>query len=54
MKVTGLWSHFAFADGGPDHPVNSRQAAVFAEALEVATAHGLSPRCGTWPTRRRR
>jgi alanine racemase len=43
VHVAGLWSHFAFADGGPDHPVNSRQAAVFAEALEVATAKGLQP-----------
>jgi alanine racemase len=43
VRVTGLWSHFAFADGGPDHPVNSRQAAVFAEALEVATRAGLRP-----------
>jgi alanine racemase len=43
VRVTGLWSHFAFADGGPDHPTNSRQAAVFAEALEVAAAAGLRP-----------
>jgi alanine racemase len=43
VKVTGLWSHFAFADGGPDHPTNSRQTAVFREALEVATAAGLRP-----------
>jgi alanine racemase len=43
VKVTGLWSHFAFADGGPDHPTNSRQTAVFTEALEVAAAAGLRP-----------
>ncbi len=43
VRVTGLWSHFAFADGGPDHPVNNAQSAVFAEALEVATAKGLQP-----------
>ncbi len=43
VRVVGLWSHFAFADGGPDHPVNSRQAAVFAEALEVAASKGLQP-----------
>ena len=43
LTVTGLWSHFAFADGGPDHPVNNRQAAVFAEALEVAAGKGLRP-----------
>ena len=43
VRVTGVWSHFAFADGGPDHPVNNRQAAVFAEALEVAIRKGLHP-----------
>ena len=43
VRVTGLWSHFAFADGGPDHPVNGRQAGVFAEALEVAERAGLRP-----------
>jgi alanine racemase len=43
VSVTGLWSHFAFADGGPEHPVNGRQAGVFAEALEVAAGKGLRP-----------
>ncbi len=43
VRVAGLWSHFAFADGGPDHPVNSRQAAVFTEALDVAAGKGLQP-----------
>jgi len=43
VQVTGLWSHFAFADGGPDHEVNLGQAAVFAEALEVADRAGLRP-----------
>ena len=43
VKVTGLWSHFAFADGGPDHPTNNRQTAVFLEALEVAATAGLRP-----------
>ena len=43
LQVTGLWSHFAFADGGPDHEVNLAQAAVFAEALEVADRAGLRP-----------
>ena len=43
VRVTGLWSHFAFADGGPQHPVNSVQARVFAEALEVADRAGLRP-----------
>ena len=43
VKVTGLWSHFAFADGGPDHPTNSRQTGVFREALDVAERAGLRP-----------
>ena len=43
VAVTGLWSHFAFADGGADHPVNGAQAGVFAEALEVADRAGLRP-----------
>ena len=43
LRVTGLWSHFAFADGGPDHPVNGAQATVFAEALQVADRAGLTP-----------
>jgi alanine racemase len=43
VRVTGVWSHFAFADGGPDHPTNNRQRAVFLEALDVATAAGLQP-----------
>ena len=43
VRVTGLWSHFAFADGGADHPVNGAQAGVFAEALTVADRAGLTP-----------
>jgi alanine racemase len=43
VRVVGLFSHFAFADGGADHPVNGRQAAVFAQALEVAGRAGLRP-----------
>ena len=43
VRVTGLWSHFAFADGGVDHPVNSAQAGIFAEALAVADRAGLTP-----------
>jgi alanine racemase len=43
VVVTGLWSHFAFADGGPEHRVNGQQAKVFAEALEIAEAAGLRP-----------
>jgi alanine racemase len=43
VRVVGVWSHFAFADGGPDHPVNGWQAEVFREALEVAERAGLRP-----------
>ena len=43
ITVTGIWSHFAFADGGPDHPTNNRQAAVFVEALDVARRCGIEP-----------
>lgn len=43
VEVVGVWSHFAFADGGPDHPVNNRQAVLFAQALEVAAGAGLRP-----------
>jgi alanine racemase len=43
VVVTGVWSHFAFADGGPDHPVNGAQAQRFAEALAVADRAGLRP-----------
>lgn len=43
VRVTGVWSHFAHADGGADHPLTLRQAAVFAEALAVADRTGLRP-----------
>ena len=43
VETVGVWSHFAFADGGPDHPVNHKQAGVFAEALEAAGRAGLRP-----------
>jgi alanine racemase len=43
VKVTGVWSHFAFADGGPDHPINSRQTEVFREAIGIAERAGLTP-----------
>jgi alanine racemase len=43
VEVVGVWSHFAFADGGPDHPVNHAQAGVFAQALEVAGRNGVHP-----------
>ena len=43
VAAVGVWSHFAFADGGPDHPVNRQQAQVFAEALEVAGRAGVRP-----------
>ena len=43
VEVVGVWSHFAFADGGPDHPVNHAQAGRFDEAVQVAERAGLSP-----------
>jgi alanine racemase len=43
VEVVGVWTHFAFADGGPEHPVNGRQVGVFREALEVAERLGLRP-----------
>ena len=43
VRVVGVWTHFAFADGGADHPVNGRQVGVFAEAVEVAERAGLRP-----------
>ena len=43
VRVTGVWSHFAFADGGPDHPTNSKQTEVFREAIAVAERAGLRP-----------
>jgi alanine racemase len=42
VKVTGLWSHFAYADE-PDHPTIASQERQFAEALDVAAAVGLRP-----------
>jgi len=43
VEVVGVWSHFAFADGGPDHAVSRLQAGLFAEALEVVQRAGLRP-----------
>jgi alanine racemase len=43
VRVVGLWTHLAFADGGADHAVNGRQATLFAEAVEVAERAGLRP-----------
>lgn len=43
VRVSGLWSHFAFGELGPEHPTNLLQAALFAQALEIAAAKGLEP-----------
>ncbi|MGB2570891.1 alanine racemase [Micromonospora citrea] len=43
LDVVGVWSHLANADQ-PGHPSIDRQVALFAEALEVAVAHGITPR----------
>jgi alanine racemase len=42
VAVTGVWSHFAFADA-PGHRTIDRQLAVFGEALDVAARAGLRP-----------
>ncbi len=39
VRVTGLWSHFAFADE-PDHPTVRRQAQVFADAVRLVERAG--------------
>lgn len=36
IDVVGVWSHFAYADGGRDHPVNVAQAQAFAQAVTLA------------------
>ena len=43
VVVTGVWSHFACSEAGPEHPVNQQQGAAFAAALGVAAAKGLEP-----------
>jgi alanine racemase len=42
VLVTGLWSHFAYADA-PGHQTIARQAAVFREAVAHAEGAGLRP-----------
>jgi alanine racemase len=42
LTVTGVWSHLAAGDE-PDHPANAAQEAAFAEALDLASAAGLTP-----------
>ncbi|WNB86035.1 alanine racemase [Cellulomonas sp. ATA003] len=41
LRVTGVWSHLAFADE-PDHPTVRRQAEVFADAVRVVEAAGAT------------
>lgn len=36
VDITGVWSHLAFSEDGPGHPINVAQKAAFAEALHVA------------------
>lgn len=43
LDVVGVWSHLANADQ-PGHPSTDRQLAEFADALDVAAAHGVAPR----------
>lgn len=42
VRVTGIWSHFAWADA-PSHPTNARQVANLTEAAVIARAAGLDP-----------
>jgi alanine racemase len=43
VTVVAVWSHFASSELGPTHPTNGQQLRVFAEAVEVARAKGLTP-----------
>ncbi|HUR14284.1 MAG TPA: alanine racemase [Mycobacteriales bacterium] len=43
VSVVGVWSHFASSELGSTHPSNAAQKRLFAEALEVAATHGLTP-----------
>ncbi|MCW2501288.1 MAG: alanine racemase [Frankiales bacterium] len=43
VTVVGVWSHLAFAEDGPAHPVNRSQTERFAQALEIARARGVEP-----------
>jgi alanine racemase len=42
IEVTGIWSHFAYADE-PGHATVGRQIRVFREAVEVAASTGIRP-----------
>jgi alanine racemase len=42
VEVTGIWSHFAYADA-PGHPAIARQIAEFRDAVDVARRLGVDP-----------
>lgn len=42
IRVTGIWSHFAWADA-PAHPTNARQVANLTQAAAIGRAAGLTP-----------
>jgi alanine racemase len=42
VEVTGIWSHFAYADA-PGHPTIARQVAEFTDAVAVARRLGVDP-----------
>jgi alanine racemase len=42
LRIVGIWSHLAFADG-PDHPVVRDQIEVFTAALDDAKSVGIAP-----------
>ena len=43
VEVTGVWSHFAYADA-PGHPTIDRQLAAFHEGVALAERLGVRPR----------
>jgi alanine racemase len=42
VDIIGAWSHFVHADV-PDHATTDRQLTAFAEGLQTAAAHGVTP-----------
>ena len=51
VRVVGLWSHFAHADAGPDHPFARRQVrGVHARRSRWPSGPGCVPTSATSPT----
>ena len=53
VLVTGLWSHFAYADA-PGHETIAGRPPCSRRRWRTPRAPGCGRRCGTWPTRRPR